>query len=320
MRPCRVMAGRSCRLLWALVLEGFVACAAVTVLPPQATRIAHVSYRAGTVAVEFSYRGHVSVRQHRWGQRLILDLSPCLVDRAGAVRVGDEYVVEYHWAQHDLRTVRVVVTPQVGKDARVRLQRDRLVVMVGGGTTPRPAQRPLMVLIDPGHGGSDTGGRGRRGTLEKDVTLDISLRLARRLLADRRFDVRMTRIDDTGPSLAARRDMVRALQPDLLISVHVNASRNPEKSKTEVYYYGSASRDLARHVGLALMNALGTEELVFGSRAFYVLRSNGASYSILVEPLYLSNDQDERLLASAAGRERIARVLHSALVSYFRQR
>jgi len=49
-----------------------------------------------------------------------------------------------------------------------------------------------------------------------------------------------------------------------------------------------------------------------------VLRSNGAAYSILVEPLYLSNETNERFLASSAGREKIARILYDAIASYFR--
>ncbi len=318
-RVWRVIAGGG-RLLWGFAAGAVVACATVPPPSPQLVRVGNVSYRDGTVVVEFSQRAGITVRQHRWGQRLVLDLSPCVVARPGAVRVGDAQVAEYHWGQHDPRTVRVVVTAQVGNRVQVHRRRDRLLVAVGGGVRPVPKQRPLMVLIDPGHGGGDTGGRGRGGTLEKDVTLDISLRLARRLVADRRFDVRLTRIDDTGLSLAARRDMARALEPDVMISVHVNASSDRRKSKTEVYYYGGASRELAKHVGLALMNALGTEELIFGSRPLYVLRSNGAAYSLLVEPLYLSNERDERVLASATGRERIARVLHSALASYFRQR
>jgi N-acetylmuramoyl-L-alanine amidase len=232
------------------------------------------------------------------------------------VGVGDEHVVEYHWAQHDPRTVRVVVTAQLGRKLTVRRLRDRVLVLVQGA--PRPRERQLMVLIDPGHGGSDTGGVGRLGTKEKDVTLDISLRLAARLLADRRFDVRMTRIDDSGPSLAARRDMARALHPDLMISVHLNASRDRQKSKTEVYYYSERNSELARHVGRALMNGLRSDELVYGPRSFYVLRSNGAAYSILVEPLYLSNETNERFLASSAGREKIARILYDAIASYFR--
>ncbi|MBC7188534.1 MAG: N-acetylmuramoyl-L-alanine amidase, partial [Calditrichaeota bacterium] len=250
------------------------------------------------------------------------DLAPCVVCKPGRVGVCYDRVEEFLWAQHDPQTVRLVVTVQAETRVRVRRLRNLVLVAVVAGPSPRPRERerPIVVLIDPGHGGEDAGGVGRFGTREKDVTLDISRRLAARLLADRRFDVRMTRIDDSGPSLAARRDMSRALQPDLMISVHLNASRDRQKNKTEVYYYSERSRELARHVGLALMNALQTEELVYGGRSFYVLRSNGAAYSILVEPLYLSNAAHERFLASGAGRERVARILYGAIVSYFRDK
>lgn len=310
------------RLCFVALLGGMVGCAAPPMLPPPRVPVREVTYHEGTVAVELDGGGRFIVRQHRWGNRVILDLSPCVVSKPGRVGVGDDRVEEYHWAQHDPETVRLVVTGKPETRVRVRRLRNYVLVAMVGRPSPQPRERerPIMVLIDPGHGGADVGGVGRFGTLEKDVTLDISRRLAARLLADRRFDVRMTRIDDSDLSLAARRDMSRALQPDLMISVHLNASRDRQKSKTEVYYYSERSRELARHVGLALMNALQTDELVYGGRSFYVMRFNGAAYSILVEPLYLSNAAHERFLASGAGRERVARVLYGAIAGYFRDK
>jgi N-acetylmuramoyl-L-alanine amidase len=317
------MGALSLRLLCLVaLLGGMVGCAAVAMLPPPLVPVKEVTYQEGTVAVELAGGGWFTVRQHQWGNRVILDLAPCVVSKPGRVGVDDDQVAEYHWAQNDPQTVRLVVTVQAETRVRVRRLRNYVVVAVAARprARPREPERPIMVLIDPGHGGTDAGGVGRFGTLEKDVTLDISRRLAARLLADRRFDVRMTRIDDSGPSLVARRDMSRALQPNLMISVHLNASRDRQKSKTEVYFYSERSRELARHVGLALMNALQTDELVYGGRLFYVLRFNGAAYSILVEPLYLSNAAHERFLASGAGRERVARVLYEAIASYFRDK
>ncbi|MGQ9559630.1 MAG: N-acetylmuramoyl-L-alanine amidase family protein [Candidatus Oleimicrobiaceae bacterium] len=317
-------AGSSSLGLWlALLVSGVAGCAVVVPPPPRRAVVKDIDYRAGAVTVEFAARGRISVRQHYWGTRLVVDLFPCAVQRAGRVAVGDELLVEYHWGQHDPSTVRVVVTAQAGKRLKLRHFPERVVIIAQGQSRvrprERPMERPLMVLIDPGHGGYDAGTAGRLGTLEKEVTLDIALRLAARLMADRRFDVRMTRIDDSGLSLAARRDMARNLQPDLFMSLHLNASQDRDKSKTEIYYFADRNRQLARHVGLALMNGLGTDELIYGPRSFYVLRSNGAVHSILVEPLYLSNQESERLLSRSAGRERIARILYEAIASYFWQ-
>jgi N-acetylmuramoyl-L-alanine amidase len=82
---------------------------------------------------------------------------------------------------------------------------------------------PLRVVLDPGHGGSNTGARGEAGLVEKDLTLDLAIRVRRELLV-RGVDVRLTR--DRDRTLTLRRRVAAANQwpADIFVSLHANAS------------------------------------------------------------------------------------------------
>lgn len=86
------------------------------------------------------------------------------------------------------------------------------------------SRRPRIV-IDPGHGGIDTGAEGVTGTLEKTITLAFSLELKKRLEDSGRFDVFLTRDRDDFLMLDERVRIARQHEADLMISVHADAIR-----------------------------------------------------------------------------------------------
>ncbi len=88
--------------------------------------------------------------------------------------------------------------------------------------------RPLIVL-DPGHGGIDTGATGRGGTLEKAVVLDFSSLLKRKLEATGRYSIHLTRESDTFVPLKERVQIGHDLQADLFISIHADSVRRGRK-------------------------------------------------------------------------------------------
>ncbi|OYT73530.1 MAG: hypothetical protein CFK52_01005 [Chloracidobacterium sp. CP2_5A] len=110
------------------------------------------------------------------------------------------------------------------------------------GATPGSLMRALglkvkRVIIDPGHGGSDTGAIGRDGIYEKDVALDIALRLRaaiQRELKD--VEVALTRDTDRFVPLEERTAIANARQADLFISIHLNSSPTPLASGVETYF------------------------------------------------------------------------------------
>ena len=87
--------------------------------------------------------------------------------------------------------------------------------------TPAPAHLPVIVL-DPGHGGSDSGASGVHGAVEKSITLDYAMELKRQLEATHHFKVALTRADDSFVSLEDRVQIARDADAALMISIHAD--------------------------------------------------------------------------------------------------
>jgi N-acetylmuramoyl-L-alanine amidase len=92
------------------------------------------------------------------------------------------------------------------------------------------------IVIDAGHGGHDTGTIGPNGLLEKDLVLDVALRLGRLLKGKMGADVVYTRDDDTFIPLETRTAIANQHQADLFISIHANSSQDPSARGVETYY------------------------------------------------------------------------------------
>jgi len=92
------------------------------------------------------------------------------------------------------------------------------------------------IALDPGHGGRDPGAIGQVGLYEKTLTLDLALRLERRLKA-KGLNVFLTRRDDTYVSLRERVDRVKQSQADLFISIHLNALPVDTVAFIETFYF-----------------------------------------------------------------------------------
>jgi len=104
------------------------------------------------------------------------------------------------------------------------------------------------IVIDPGHGGHDTGTIGPHGLEEKDLVLDVSRRLGK--LLDERLgaEVIYTRDDDTFIPLETRTSIANQEQADLFVSVHANSSRDPDARGVETYYLNFTSSSEALDV------------------------------------------------------------------------
>jgi len=104
------------------------------------------------------------------------------------------------------------------------------------------------IVIDPGHGGHDTGTIGPRGLQEKDLVLDVAQRLGR--LLDKRLgaEVIYTRDDDTFIPLETRTAIANREQADLFVSIHANSSDDPDARGVETYYLNFTSSPSALEV------------------------------------------------------------------------
>ncbi|HEY8670368.1 MAG TPA: N-acetylmuramoyl-L-alanine amidase, partial [Terriglobales bacterium] len=116
------------------------------------------------------------------------------------------------------------------------------------------------IVIDPGHGGHDTGTIGPNGLLEKDLVLDVSRRLGRMLEARLGAQVVFTRRDDTFIPLSTRTSIANQEQADLFVSVHANSSHDHDARGVETYYLNFTSSPEALEVA-ARENAASDQDI-----------------------------------------------------------
>ena len=101
------------------------------------------------------------------------------------------------------------------------------------------------IIIDPGHGGKDPGAIGYRGTKEKDIALDVSKRLAKKIERNSKTKVILTREEDVFVRLQDRTKFANANEGDLFISIHTNAAEDRRASGFETFLIGPNKNEAA---------------------------------------------------------------------------
>lgn len=181
-------------------------------------------------------------------------------------------------------------------------------------TKPGPS---FKVVVDPGHGGEDPGATGPGGTLEKNVNLAIARNLAERLRTAG-IQVTLTRTADETVSLTKRAEISNHIRPDLFISIHANSFSHKEVQGTETYYKNESAKATAaaKMVQQELVRALGRPNRGVKTANFYVLRNNVVP-AILTEIAFISNQEEERLLADANFQRRAAEAVYRGIARFF---
>jgi len=158
-----------------------------------------------------------------------------------SIPVGDGILKTVRASQFNKTTVRVVLDLDEISDYQTFIFDDpaRLVIDVYGKT--RTAAKPdmnivkRMIVLDPGHGGHDPGAVGPKNLYEKDVVLDIALKLKKVLMEDPFNEVFLTRERDIFIPLEERTAMANRKNADLFVSIHANASPRREARGIETY-------------------------------------------------------------------------------------
>jgi N-acetylmuramoyl-L-alanine amidase len=126
----------------------------------------------------------------------------------------------------------------------------RLVLDVFRPEAPRSADtgrgraQPLrLIVLDPGHGGHDTGALGPSGLAEKDVVLDVTRRVARMVEDKLGIKVAMTRTEDAFIALRERTAYANKLKADLFVSIHANAHPRAVSQGVETFFLSSEATD-----------------------------------------------------------------------------
>jgi N-acetylmuramoyl-L-alanine amidase len=214
------------------------------------------------------------------------------------------------------------------------------------------------IVIDAGHGGHDTGTIGPSGLMEKDLCLDVSLRLGRLIQARLPLaEVVYTREDDSYVALEQRTAIANDARSDLLISIHANSSKDRKVRGIETYYLNfnaepaamevaarenalaqggvhqleemvqkiarndkiEESRDLAADVQESLARQTNAVSRNRGVRqAPFVVLIGANMPSVLTEISFLSNPTDEQWLKKPENRQRIAEGIYRGIETYLK--
>jgi N-acetylmuramoyl-L-alanine amidase len=175
--------------------------------------------------------------------RLYFDLKNSRISKEikTTLPVGDGILKTVRAGQFNQDTVRVVLDLEEIKEFKVFILEDpaKLVIDVYGhekaANTHDPASAVKTIVLDPGHGGHDPGAVGANGLYEKDIALDIALKVRTILSKNKNFRILMTRDKDVFIPLVERTAFANSKSADLFISIHVNAS--PKKTARGIETY-----------------------------------------------------------------------------------
>jgi len=116
-------------------------------------------------------------------------------------------------------------------------------LLLTAGALAGQARRIQTVVIDPGHGGIETGAKGRFGNLEKDITLSISLKLKALIEKNMGFEVVLTRDRDVDVSLENRSAAANNHKAGLFISIHANGAVQKKAAGSETFFLSLNATD-----------------------------------------------------------------------------
>ncbi|PRX17801.1 N-acetylmuramoyl-L-alanine amidase [Orenia metallireducens] len=176
-----------------------------------------------------------------------------------------------------------------------------------------------VIVVDAGHGGRDPGAIGYSGAREKDLILDVALKLEK-LLEDGGAEVIMTRKTDEYIELTDRSKLANDNNADIFVSLHLNSHVDEQYNGTETYIrpnYDQANLLLANLTQRALLKELGTFDRGVKANNLKVLDTTNMP-AVLNEIAFLSNQEEEVLLMSEEFREKAAIALYKGINNYFR--
>jgi len=171
------------------------------------------------------------------------------------------------------------------------------------------------VVVDPGHGGHDLGGIPENIIPEKDVALDVAIRVEKHLEAAG-LRVVMTRSDDTFISLGERVRIANAERDAIFLSIHFNSALRPEARGVEVYYGSPTGAPLAQLIQEKLLTVtVNPDDRRVKRGPFWVLRQTKCP-AVLAECGFLTNCEDAEFALDESSREKLAEQIVAAVLEY----
>jgi N-acetylmuramoyl-L-alanine amidase len=196
------------------------------------------------------------------------------------------------------------------------------------------------VVLDPGHGGKDDGARGN-GLVEKDLSLDVALRVEK-ILKPFNFPVVVTRRDDTFITLEDRAAIANRLENAIFVSIHFNHAPDRASTGVETFYASQkippeaawtwvgffnkpdapapdSGETLAGFIQTSLVMRTDAINRGIKGRELYVVRHTRCP-AVLVEGGFINNPLEAQLISNSQYRERLARAIAEGIMSYQKTR
>jgi len=183
--------------------------------------------------------------------------------------------------------------------------------------SPVPDGR-IIVVIDPGHGGKDSGAVGIGGLEEKNIILPIGKQVAA-ILEQHGVQAIMTRDADYFVDLGPRVVLTQQVHASLFVSIHANSIDNaPQANGLEVYYFSDSSLPLAETIQRSILQSVDVKDRGVRHARFYVLRNNYIP-AILIETGFVTGVEDAPRLASPAYQTQMAEAIARGILQYIKQ-
>lgn len=271
------------------------------------------------------------------GDRVVVDLLGLRLASGfpGAIKVDNELISSVRYAEHDNslypehdHVVRVVLDLKEGityaKNVTIETMEkgvvlttflpDRDEVNFTPSTPLDPAKK--TIVVDAGHGGSANGAM-YEGVAEKTINLSVAKKLEV-ILKDNGYNVVMTRTDDSAVGLYERADIANAINADLFVSVHSNASAtNLQAQGIYTYYHPTSTRGarLATAIQGPVTQLTGARDRGIMSANFVVLRETKMC-AVLVEMGFMSTHEELMKLINDTYQDKLAQGIAEGIVRY----
>ncbi len=190
-----------------------------------------------------------------------------------------------------------------------------------------------VIVVDPGHGGFDTGVIGKSGAMEKDISLELGRRLADNLgqagamvLMTREADIDLSDPGTTGLNAKKKEDLHRRValandnKADLYLSIHVNSFSSPERRGAQTFVHPGAaqSKKAAQLIQAELAGVLKNTDTQSLEVEHYITKQVSMP-AVIVETGFITNETEEKLLQDPNYQSKVAWAIYNGVLKYFTQ-
>ena len=310
---------------------GWIKADETRTLPSQApprSLIRSVSYQVfgDRTEMRFPLQLPVPVTVHQTETGLTLSLYNTTA-QTDTIRVDNDPIIRnLTWQQTSPDRIDYYFTFKTDQQWGYDLRYEGTTLILSLRHPPRIPSQPsnlqgVKILLDPGHGGSESGAVGPTGYAEKDINLLISQRLADRLRGQG-ASVHLTRTKDEFVSLADRQTQIVQVQPAIALSIHYNAlpdSGNPnETDGISTFWYNAQAADLANFLQRYLVENLGRNSHGVYWNNLALTRPTIAPV-VLLELGFMISPQEFEWITNAQAQEQLVQALATGITTWLQQ-